>query len=67
MLLDGLYSTQNEAILPIYLPLTRSGGQLLPLFYGTKWLYSIKERDQLFSLLPIWLIAGCCQLVNSRC
>lgn len=55
----------NEVILPV--PLTLSGGQLLPLFYSTKWLYYIKERDRLFSLLSIWHVACRCQLVNPKC
>lgn len=57
--------TSNEVVLPV--PDTLSGGQLLPLFYSTKWLYCIKERERLFSLLSIWHVACCCQLVNSKC
>lgn len=57
--------TSDEVILPALA--TPSGGQPLPLFYSTKWLYYIKEHDQRLSLLSVWHVARCCQLVNSEC
>lgn len=63
MLLDCLHGTHVFQMKQPSLCQGLSGGQPLPPLYSTKWLHHIKERDRVFSLLSIWYVACCCQLV----